>query len=343
MLALRLSNWKVRTRLVVTLFLAIATTILSPAMARANPVVTVGYYDMAVQAGNETQRPAITVAGHTPLFLADLTAADLEGVDVLFIQNPDNGSYGHEYLSRLSNIADAVADGMVLIIHDRYVDAAETILPGGDEFNIVRDFSDDANIDVVNNTTLVTNGPGGVIDDTTLDGGTFSSHGFTIAGSLPDDATLILSRTNTSEIVTFRYFYGAGSVIFSSIPLDYYLEGDGPEDVGDNFRNIYAPNVVAYGASLSRLTPEEQIAEMRMKVAELVDDGVLNKGQGNALTTKLDGAMAKLDRNNKKAAANQLKAFVNQVEAFQKSKRLTRTQAQPLLDTARNVIEQLRQ
>ncbi len=95
--------------------------------------------------------------------------------------------------------------------------------------------------------------------------------------------------------------------------------------------------------TITQTTAKEQIDTLRTKVTKLITAGVLHKGQANALTTKLDGALAKLERGNTKAAANQLKAFVNQVEAFQKSKRLTRTQAQPLLDQARNIIGQLRQ
>jgi len=141
---------------------------------------------------------------------------------------------------RLNEISDAVIAGMVLIIHDRYVDTAEAILPGWGGFNIMRNFSDPT-INVLDNTTLVTNGPGGVVDDTTLAG----SHGFAVDASLPPGATLILTRGSPNEIVTFSYRYGVGAVIYSSIPLDFYLDGS------NNFSTIYAPNVVAYGASLS--------------------------------------------------------------------------------------------
>ncbi len=100
---------------------------------------------------------------------------------------------------------------------------------------------------------------------------------------------------------------------------------------------------VLWTISQAPATPQDQIRGMKADVTALTTAGALNKGQANALTSKLDGALAKLDRGNTKAAANQLKAFVNQVEAFQKSKRLTRAQAQPLLDMARNIIQQLRQ
>lgn len=209
---------------------------------RVTPV-NIGYYDMSLGAGNSTQVPAINVAGHMPVQLFDLTPADLAGLAVIDVQNPNNGGYGAEYLSHLTDIENAVAGGAVLVIHDRFVDPAETILPAGAAFNIIRDFSDGANINVLDNTTLVTNGPGGIVNDTTLDGGNFSSHGFAFANSLPVGAALILTTGDPTHIVTFAYNFGAGTVIYSTIPLDFYLPS------GNNFANIYAPNVLAYAAT----------------------------------------------------------------------------------------------
>jgi hypothetical protein len=77
-------------------------------------------------------------------------------------------------------------------------------------------------------------------------------------------------------------------------------------------------------------------------VQSLVDDGHLNRGNGHALITKLDGAITKLDRDDKNAAANQLRAFTKQVEAFHKTNKLTTAQAQSMLDKVRNVTDQLK-
>lgn len=220
------------------------------ALAASAQAANVGYYDMFYLGGqgNPNQVASILAAGHTPVLLTDLSAADLAGIDVLYVQNPSNGSFGGEYIARIPEIEAAVANGMVLIIHDRYVDLAETILPGGAGFDIVRDFSDDANIDILDDTTLVTNGPGGVLDNSSLDGGTSSSHGFAVAGSLPGDGVNILSRTDPEEIVTMCYPFEGGSVVYSTIPLEYYFDGGGPNPPRSNFTDIYAPNVVAYGA-----------------------------------------------------------------------------------------------
>ena len=203
---------------------------------------------MVVGQGSANQVASIIAAGQTPVLMTDLSAADLVGIDVLYVQNPSNGNYGAEYVSRLADIDAAVTAGMSLIIHDRYVTPAETILPGGAGFNIIRDFTDGASIDILDNTTLVTNGPGGVLNNASLDGGTSSSHGFAVAGSLPGDSVDILSQTDPTSIVTTCYPFGDGTVVYSTIPLDYYLAGAQPGITGDNFRNIYAPNIVAYAA-----------------------------------------------------------------------------------------------
>jgi hypothetical protein len=210
--------------------------------------VNVGYYDMFSFQGNPNQVTPIMTAGGVPVDVLSLSAEELAGLDVLFVQNPSNGDFGSEYLSQLGAIEEAVANGLVLIIHDRFVEDAESILPGGSGFEIIREpFGDGANIDIVDNTTLVTNGPGGVLDNGSLDGGFFSNHGFAVAGSLPGDSVQILSRTNPSELVTMCYGFGAGAVVYSTIPLDHYLDNLGPNPANDNLRLIYAPNVVAYG------------------------------------------------------------------------------------------------
>ena len=114
---------------------------------------------------------------------------------------------------------------------------------------IVRDFADGANIDIVDNTTLVTNGPGGIITKTSLDGGNFSSHGWILASSAPAGARGILSQTNPAHWVLYSYPFGQGTVIYSTIPLDFYLAGFGGATINQNMQN-YAANVVAYGNSL---------------------------------------------------------------------------------------------
>ncbi|MFQ6109959.1 MAG: hypothetical protein ACE5L7_10460, partial [Candidatus Aminicenantales bacterium] len=84
-----------------------------------------------------------------------------------------------------------------------------------------------------------------------------------------------------------------------------------------------------------------QINILMVKVESLVNTGVLNQGQGNALIAKLEGALQKLNKGNTKATCNQLQAFINQVNAFIYSGILTEGEGQPLIDAVNCVINEL--
>ena len=87
--------------------------------------------------------------------------------------------------------------------------------------------------------------------------------------------------------------------------------------------------------------PAQAIQALISAVESLVAQGVLNAGQGNALTSKLRAALQQLERGNTQAAANQINAFINQVEALIRSRRLTPQQGQALIDAATNIISQI--
>ena len=216
--------------------------------------VRVGYYDMSSGQGVNAQLPGILANGYVAVNVLDLSAEELTGIDVLVVQNPSNGGYGGEYLANLALIQSAVSNGLVLVIAgDRYVDGAESILPGGGEFNILRDFADSSDIDILNpDTTLINSGTADVLDDvtdTSLDGGNSSTHGFAEAGSL-GDAELLLSTSDGSEVVVFSYQFGSGSVIYSTIPIDYYLNGSGPADTRAGMEQYYE-NLIEYAANIT--------------------------------------------------------------------------------------------
>ena len=228
--------------------------------ANANVSITVrgrrvGYYDLTLNGGSPKQVAPITTAGLQAINVGSLTTADLSQVDVLFVQNPDNFGYSAAFTNNLAKVHQFVANGGVLIFHDRHVGSegvggptAASILPGAPG-EIHRDFVDDANINIVDGTTLVTNGPGGTLNDTSLDGGTSSSHGWILASSIPVGAHGILSRSDPTHLVLYSYSFGLGKVVYSTIPLDYYLAGFGPAGVSANMRK-YGANVVAYGNNL---------------------------------------------------------------------------------------------
>jgi hypothetical protein len=202
----------------------------------------VGYYDMTLGSGQPYEVPPITAATGNPVNIADPTAAALANLNVFWVFNQNNGGFGTEYLARLADIATAVQNGMILVIHDRSVTNAAANLPAGAGLNIVRDFSEDADVNIRDASTSVTVG----LTDASLDFGTSSSHGFALDTSMPARSKLILTTTTTSHVVTFCYSVGRGAVIYSTIPLDFYLQGLGLDPPQNAMRFTYAPNVVNY-------------------------------------------------------------------------------------------------
>jgi hypothetical protein len=73
-------------------------------------------------------------------------------------------------------------------------------------------------------------------------------------------------------------------------------------------------------------------------VQALVSGGVLNWGQGKALTAKLEAALASLKDGKTNAASGQLQAYLNQVKAFVNAGILTPEQGKQLSDHASQVM-----
>jgi hypothetical protein len=86
--------------------------------------------------------------------------------------------------------------------------------------------------------------------------------------------------------------------------------------------------------SIHVLSPTEQVAALRVMVQELADEGLLNKGQANALLTKLRHIDAALAKNHGKVAFNVAGAFLNQLRAFTHAGILTTAQSAPLITAA---------
>ena len=76
-------------------------------------------------------------------------------------------------------------------------------------------------------------------------------------------------------------------------------------------------------------------------VEQLMDDGSLNKGQGNALIVKLEHALDRLANDRLKAATSAFYAFSNQVDAFVRGGVLRHEDGQDLLDQVNYIIEHL--
>ena len=84
-------------------------------------------------------------------------------------------------------------------------------------------------------------------------------------------------------------------------------------------------------------TPQQAIAKLKEEVVSL-SNGPLNKGQTNALTSKLDNAEKQFNRGKLKPALNVIGAFVNQVTDFIASSMLTEDQGLPLISSANTIL-----
>jgi hypothetical protein len=65
------------------------------------------------------------------------------------------------------------------------------------------------------------------------------------------------------EGATVQYPYGEGRVIYSTIPLDYYLGGSGPNPPRDNFNTVYLPNVIGWALPPPVLDKQAKQAQAR--------------------------------------------------------------------------------
>jgi hypothetical protein len=201
---------------------------------------------------------AIVQAGFTPVQISDISTFDLTTVDILMVDESSNGGPSAAMQDRLGDIEAWVTRGGMFMVHDRFVtdDAGDPqsnpFLVGAPEIQLDRDLTNGADIDVIPPAnTFVTDGPHGVIDDGTLDGGNYSNHGLALEETFPAEAVSILSAgpvDTPNNVAAFSYPLQSGWVYYSSIPLDWYRGGD------NNFNNIYAPNALVYGYSL--IVPE---------------------------------------------------------------------------------------
>lgn len=231
-------------------------TSISPALA-----AKVGYYT-DYNTGTTAPSTPITAAGDIPIHIGNISTFDLTTIDILMVNESNNGPLSGDLTGRLGAIDTWVQSGGKFVVHDRYVGPdgvpfANPFLVGGGGILTVRDYwTNGADLDVIApNDTLVTNGPHGTINNSTLDGGNFSSHGYAQGGTLPGSAKKILSQgSDADKVAAFSYGHGSGFVYYSTIPLDFYLGG------GNNFADPYAPNVLEYvdglGGNAPAATPE---------------------------------------------------------------------------------------
>ncbi|MBL4672768.1 MAG: carboxypeptidase regulatory-like domain-containing protein, partial [Arenicella sp.] len=204
---------------------------------------SVGYYSLTSNQGVSAQIEPIVAAGLDPVLLTNLATDDLDQLSILFIQNPSNSaSYSSTYTSNLARIFSFIETGGVVVFHDRAVSSNTSSVMPGDPATFVRS--------VVGGTTIITsdeaflNGPGGVLNASVVSDNSFGSHGYAQQSSLPVGTIGLLSQSDTTRWHTFAIPHGAGYMVYSALPLDFYLTRTEP------VRSIYAPNILSYAAQL---------------------------------------------------------------------------------------------
>ena len=111
---------------------------------------------------------------------------------------------------------------------------------------------------------------------------------------------------------------------------------------------LYLPDVETYrAADLDQdglvcgmaFTPIAQVGdEIGDDAVDAVDERPLNNGLTNALTKKIQNAIAKADAGHYQAAINQMQAFINQLQTLVIDGTLTGAQAAPLLEQANELV-----
>ena len=150
----------------------------------------------------------------------------------------------------------------------------------------------------------------------------------------PDGDTLTLIATSANpSLVT-------ATMVGTELVLDYQLNQSGTTTV--TVRATDAGGLfVEDSLTVTVVSANDQFINLIHDVNVLRDDGVLNNGNANALTTKLENAQTKVNAGNLNPAVNQLNAFRNQVEAFRNSGKLTDDQADDLLEKLDDLMTSL--
>lgn len=214
---------------------------------------TVGFFDVCSNQGNESQfltvREAATVtAPLTPLSLPDLSKESLSHINVLFLNNCEEESRSTILNQALPEITEWINRGGRLVFHDQFLGSSKTALPALADVSLIQDSDESTNIEIALPDTRITEGPKGVLTNESLDGPNNAVKGFAEKSTLPEKSKTILTTSNPEHVVTFSYCFGSGGVVYSTIPLDVQAEVNAQDPVLKNIKEVYAPNVVSYGA-----------------------------------------------------------------------------------------------
>ena len=139
---------------------------------------------------------------------------------------------------------------------------------------------------------------------------------------------------------------------------EWHINADEPDllDYDTSFKKdaqdaLYEPNAyrssdhdpVIVGLDLTPevVDPAQAIPALIAKVQTLREDGVINRGQADALSKKLEKSLKSLERKGPEKAAKDLNQFIKKVEAFVRGGQLPAEVGDDLIADAREVIDAL--
>ncbi|KKW16960.1 MAG: FG-GAP repeat protein [Candidatus Magasanikbacteria bacterium GW2011_GWA2_50_22] len=163
---------------------------------------------------------------------------------------------------------------------------------------------------------------------------------------------------NPNGSATIAYFeWGTSSALatFSTTTLQSIGSGTDAVLVTANLAGLGAGTTYYYRAvgqnsagtqrgsilSFTTATLQQQTQLIIGQVGVLVSGAILNQGQGNALTSKLNAAIQQMNKGNLIAAIHQLSAFVNQVEGLMGARKISSADGDVLIVSANAVIRLL--
>lgn len=106
----------------------------------------------------------------------------------------------------------------------------------------------------------------------------------------------------------------------------------------DSVESLSGYDVLALLPDRIEVTVESGAGEAFDIIRELVTSGALSSGNANALTSRLDAAIASFARGNATAAVNQLEAFLSQLDALVSTGRMSTTDADALRAIVNRII-----
>jgi hypothetical protein len=158
-------------------------------------------------------------------------------------------------------------------------------------------------------------------------GGTINISGCTINGnSASDSGGGVYIDPSTVSIIS-------STITNNSAPVgaDLYNQDSAVTLISNTITNLYNG-----GGTIT--TPDSSATNLSTQISALTQSGALTANQAAGLTSKVTAADQSLNNGKLTPAVNQLNAFINQLNAFVKSGTLTSAQAQPLIDSANQLI-----